>query len=78
VPHPLIRIELQEPYGRFNIKDFSVFKAADPPNAMNLNNISGYLEFPAKYDSLYTIQVPEIIDMAENETRAVFLQNTYS
>jgi hypothetical protein len=30
------------------------------------------LEFPAKHNSLYTIQVPEIIDMAENETRAVF------
>ena len=39
---------------------------------MNLNNVSRYLEFPAKYNSLYTIQAPKIIDMAENETRAVF------
>jgi hypothetical protein len=67
---PLIRIELQEPYGQFNIKNVSVFKAAN--SAMNLNNGSRYLEFPAKYNSSYTIQVPEIIDMAENETRAVF------
>ena len=69
---PLIRIELQHPYGQFNIKNVSVSNAHDPPKAMNLNNVSRYLEFPAKYNSLYTIQVPKIIDMAENETRAVF------
>jgi hypothetical protein len=67
---PLIRIDFQDPYGRFDIADANVYNTADSANVMS--NVNKSLDFPVEYGSSYTVQVPETIVMAENETRAIF------
>lgn len=61
---PLIRVELQEPYGRFNITGVSVQKIADSSNIQSMNRTDSYVEFPVENNSSYKIEAPEIIEMA--------------
>lgn len=71
---PLIRIELQEPYGRFSSSDIIVRSIANSISIQSSNETDKYVEFPVKSGSPYLLEVPEVMEMAENETRAIFLR----
>ncbi|HZD35481.1 MAG TPA: hypothetical protein VE130_09775 [Nitrososphaeraceae archaeon] len=72
-PATLIRVGLQEPYGRFNDTDILLYNVTtNSIDRMNLND--GYSESYVNPNSSYTLTAPRVINMAENEARALFLR----
>lgn len=70
---PVLRVGLQEPYGRFNDTDVMLYNVTtDSVNRMNSEE--GYSYSSVDANSSFVLTVPDIIDMAENEARALFLR----
>lgn len=70
---PLLRVVLQEPYGRFNNTDV-LLREVRTDSFYRMDFEEGYSESSVDSNSSYVLTVPDVIDMAENEARALFLR----